>query len=207
MRSGRTALAKRDAAGKTQQPATVRRAEAGIERRNRLVEEHAEMVRTIAARIGAALPPSFELDDLIQAGMMALLKAAARYRRVQGPGFTSPVPFGLYARHAVRGAILDSVSGRHYRDATGLELPAAEEMGRAAGPEFEAAIDRRRRLARVRHAIAYLTPEKRALLERCYGAEAMTFQAAGEQIGLERRRAGEMHAEAIGELRRILHAA
>jgi RNA polymerase sigma factor for flagellar operon FliA len=63
----------------------------------------APLVRRIAHHMMAALPPSVELDDLIQSGMMGLLDAARRYQTTQGAQFET------YAVQRIRGAMLDGL--------------------------------------------------------------------------------------------------
>ena len=47
-----------------------------------LVEQYAPLVRRQALQLVSRLPPSVELDDLMQAGMMGLLDAVRRYQVV-----------------------------------------------------------------------------------------------------------------------------
>ena len=76
--------------------------------RDALVIAHAGLVVAIARRLKSRLPPSFDLDDLIGVGNIALLQAATRYR----PGDHAGTPFSVYARQRIRGAMLDSVGKR-----------------------------------------------------------------------------------------------
>jgi RNA polymerase sigma factor for flagellar operon FliA len=46
-----------------------------------LVTRHAELVKRIAYHLAGRLPPSVDVADLIQAGMLGLLEAAARASR------------------------------------------------------------------------------------------------------------------------------
>jgi RNA polymerase sigma factor for flagellar operon FliA len=68
-----------------------------------LVTENLPLVRYIAARIGATIPASVELDDLIQTGTLGLIDAVRRYDPSKG------IPFPAYARYRIRGAILDAL--------------------------------------------------------------------------------------------------
>src|ERR1700758_1736513 len=54
---------------------------------DRLVLQHAELVKRIAYHLAGRLPPSVEGDDLIQAGMLGLLGAAAHYAANRGASF------------------------------------------------------------------------------------------------------------------------
>src|SRR5215472_1958112 len=72
-------------------------------RRDRLVLEHLSLVKSIAARVRANLPLHVDLDDLVHSGVLGLFDAAAKY----DPG--KQVVFSSYAKHRVKGAILDSL--------------------------------------------------------------------------------------------------
>lgn len=68
-----------------------------------LVRTHADLVRRIAYHLCARLPSTVEADDLVQAGMIGLLEAAAQFQ--DGKGAT----FETYAGIRIRGAMLDSL--------------------------------------------------------------------------------------------------
>lgn len=70
---------------------------------DRLVEKHLPLVKRIAWHLMARLPPSVQVDDLIQAGMLGLLEAARGYDAGQGASFET------YAGIRIRGAMLDEV--------------------------------------------------------------------------------------------------
>jgi RNA polymerase sigma factor for flagellar operon FliA len=73
------------------------------ERRDQLILDHMPLVTAIAAHIQKSIPVHIELDDLIHAGMMGLFDAATKYRD------DKEVAFPTYAKHRIRGAILDSL--------------------------------------------------------------------------------------------------
>ena len=85
-----------------------------IAKRDALIEENRGLVLQIAHRIMKRLPPSFELQDLVQAGNVALVEAALRYR----PAEHKDTPFSAFARKSVEGAILNSVSRKNYEEST-----------------------------------------------------------------------------------------
>ena len=64
---------------------------------------HAELVKRIAYHLAGRLPASVEVDDLIQAGMLGLLEAAANYSADRGASFET------YAGIRIRGAMLDAL--------------------------------------------------------------------------------------------------
>ena len=68
-----------------------------------LLETHAPLVKRLAHQMKAKLPPSVEVDDLIQAGMIGLLDAVSRYEETHGAQFET------YAVQRIRGAMLDEL--------------------------------------------------------------------------------------------------
>lgn len=71
--------------------------------KNHLLTEHMPLVKRLAHHMKAKLPPSVEVDDLIQAGMMGLLDAINRYEDNHGAQFET------YAVLRIRGAMLDEL--------------------------------------------------------------------------------------------------
>src|ERR1043166_5688092 len=69
--------------------------------REQLVEEHYSLVKYIATRLSAKLPPSIEVDDLVGAGVLGLIDAAEKFDVSRG------IRFRTYAERRIRGAILD----------------------------------------------------------------------------------------------------
>lgn len=68
-----------------------------------LVLRHAELVKRIAYHLAGRLPPSVEVNDLIQAGMLGLIEAAANYVENRGASFET------YAGIRIRGAMIDAL--------------------------------------------------------------------------------------------------
>ena len=73
--------------------------------KNHLLQEHAPLVKKLAHQLKAKLPPSVEVDDLIQAGMIGLLDAINRYEDTHGAQFET------YAVQRIRGAMLVELRG------------------------------------------------------------------------------------------------
>ena len=71
--------------------------------RERLVNEHAPLVKFIAQRIAMKLPPNVAMDDLISTGVLGLLDAIDKYDPARD------VKFSTYAQFRIRGAIMDSL--------------------------------------------------------------------------------------------------
>jgi RNA polymerase sigma factor FliA len=113
--------------------------------RDRLVLQHLPLVRAIAVRVYENLPVHVELDDLVHAGILGLFDAALKYDD------NKQVTFQSYAKHRIKGSILDSLRDldwasrdlrkRHKRleevireltsalDRTPTEVEIAEKMG------------------------------------------------------------------------------
>jgi RNA polymerase sigma factor for flagellar operon FliA len=73
------------------------------ERRDRVVLEHLPLVKAIAVRVHENLPVHVDLDDLVHAGILGLFDAATKYNP------DKQVAFSSYAKHRIKGAILDSL--------------------------------------------------------------------------------------------------
>src|SRR5580700_11551396 len=72
-------------------------------RRDRIVLEHLPLVKAIAVRVHENLPVHVDLDDLVHAGILGLFDAASKYDP------DKQVVFSSYAKHRIKGAILDSL--------------------------------------------------------------------------------------------------
>jgi RNA polymerase sigma factor FliA len=73
------------------------------DQKDEMLNQHAVLVRKLAYQLKAKLPPSVELDDLVQAGMMGLLDAINRYEDIHGAQFET------YAAQRIRGSMLDEL--------------------------------------------------------------------------------------------------
>ena len=74
-----------------------------LAKRDHIVLEHLPLVRAIAVRVHANLPVHVDLDDLVHAGVLGLFDAANKYNA------DKQVAFSGYAKHRIKGAILDSL--------------------------------------------------------------------------------------------------
>jgi RNA polymerase sigma factor for flagellar operon FliA len=110
-----------------------------------VVSRYGPLVRRIAYHLLARLPPSVQVEDLIQAGMAALLEATRTFDPAQG------VPFEGYAGIRVRGGMVDELRrgdwaprSLHRRERAIVQAlteiqqrpgppPSDEEVARAAG--------------------------------------------------------------------------
>ena len=73
-----------------------------------LILEHLPLVKRIAVHLRARVPRFMEFDELIQAGMMGLIKAARSYDASKG------VAFEGFATIRIKGAMLDEVRRMSY---------------------------------------------------------------------------------------------
>jgi RNA polymerase sigma factor for flagellar operon FliA len=72
-------------------------------RRDRMVLEHLPLVKAIAVRVHENLPVHVEVDDLVHAGILGLFDAATKFDPEK------QVVFSSYAKHRIKGSILDSL--------------------------------------------------------------------------------------------------
>lgn len=82
---------------------TVVTVQASRTKRDRVVLEHLPLVKAIAVRVHENLPVHVDLDDLVHAGIMGLFDASSKYNPEKKVAFSS------YAKHRIKGAILDSL--------------------------------------------------------------------------------------------------
>lgn len=106
--------------------------------RDALVREHMRLVKQVAAKIAARLPPNVELDDLISSGMIGLLDAVDKFDQAKSANFKK------YAEIRIKGAILDELRSMDHVSRTvrrqSSELNTAvrklqDELGRKATAE------------------------------------------------------------------------
>jgi RNA polymerase sigma factor for flagellar operon FliA len=71
--------------------------------RDKIVLEHLPLVKAIAIRVHENLPVHVDVDDLVHAGVLGLFDAVDKYDP------NKKVQFHSYAKHRIKGAILDSL--------------------------------------------------------------------------------------------------
>jgi RNA polymerase sigma factor (sigma-70 family) len=176
------------------------------------------IVQSLARIVKGTLPPSIELSDLIQEGEMALWEATAKFdpRRAS--------TFEAYVRLRVRGAMIDSIKGKQYREATHEELPflmkvpcrrqTIEQTLIEREIEDARATELRNRFRIVERAIADVDQkfyplsrkQKRVLVLR-FDDQARTQKQAGRKMRITQQTAQELEHRAIGNLKKKLGAA
>jgi RNA polymerase sigma factor for flagellar operon FliA len=80
-----------------------RRARLTQDQRDQIVLDHLPLVKAIAIRVHENLPVHVDLDDLIHAGVLGLFDAVLKYDDQKN------VVFHAYAKHRIKGAILDGL--------------------------------------------------------------------------------------------------
>jgi len=113
-------------------PAPVSQA-AKIARRDRIVLEHLPLVKAIAVRVHENLPVHVDLDDLVHAGVLGLFDAASKFNP------DKQVAFSSYAKHRIKGAILDSL---RQLDWASRDLRRRHKQVEAATRELAATLQR-----------------------------------------------------------------
>ena len=76
--------------------------------RHQLILDYSPLIRFVAQRIAARLPPSIEIDDLISSGVIGLMDAIEKY----DPNMFNK--FKTYAEFRIRGAILDELRSQDW---------------------------------------------------------------------------------------------
>jgi RNA polymerase sigma factor for flagellar operon FliA len=180
------------------------------------VESYLPLVGAIARTVSQRLPPSVEVDDLVQDGVLGLIGAVRRYDPSRG------VVFSTYAGHRIRGAILDGLrmrdplprAVRRARKAAGadpssvtgfqlldldhaLSLSADEETG----PEAQALESDLRRRLRAGFAALPVRDREVLLLRMVHG---LPLRLVAHRLGLSITRAAELETRGITRLRRYL---
>jgi RNA polymerase sigma factor for flagellar operon FliA len=123
------------------------------------VTPHLGLVERIARHMGRRLPPHVDVEDLISAGTIGLVDAAARYDRTRNDSFEA------FATFRIRGAILDELRSREnvsrQARAIGREIaeaarrletqlaraPEADEIARELGIELDELYARQSKLS------------------------------------------------------------
>jgi RNA polymerase sigma factor for flagellar operon FliA len=103
-----------------------------------LVREYLPLVKKVGLRLAARLPAEIELDDLMQVGLIGLLRARESYDPSQGASFAT------YAGIRIRGAMLDEIRAHDWlpRSVQSQLRRVAEAVERVEAREGSTALDR-----------------------------------------------------------------
>ena len=93
------------------------------------VTQFLPLVRKLAWYYQGHGSATIDVDDLMQAGMMALTEAAQRHDRPSDDGFAA------YAKMRVRGAMVDLLRGQSHRPRSAVQ--PTDVLGRAVGGQAE----------------------------------------------------------------------
>jgi RNA polymerase sigma factor FliA len=102
-------------------------------KRDRTILEHLPLVKAIAIRVHENLPVHVDLDDLVHAGILGLFDAVTKYMPEKKVAFSS------YAKHRIKGAILDSL---RQLDWASRDLRRRHKQVEAATRELSATLQR-----------------------------------------------------------------
>jgi RNA polymerase sigma factor for flagellar operon FliA len=98
-----------------------------------MVIEHLPLAKAVAIRMSQNLPVHVDLDDLVHAGVLGLFDAATKFNP------DKQVAFSTYAKHRIKGAILDSL---RQLDWASRDLRRRHKQVEAATRELQATLQR-----------------------------------------------------------------
>jgi RNA polymerase sigma factor for flagellar operon FliA len=191
-----------------------------VEREGR-IKAHLHVVRSVARAIRlSSLGRGVELEDLVAYGAKGLVEAAARFDSAKG------IPFVAFARHRIRGAILDGIRTQHWLGRRAYRrLQSGPTTGDVQFVEIaewvEASGDARwngRRMAQLPCAeddslqvlvaahLRQLPERERRLIELCY-FQGKTLSQAAAEMGFRRSWASRLVMRALLALRAAIERA
>lgn len=136
-----------------------------------LFEQHQAWAASVARSVRRKLPPSFDIEDLVQEALIEHWKQVQRF----DPSWR--VPYQGFAWRAVHGAVVMACRRRQYRDATHEEL-TGQHVDQRPGPD-KVLLDREerrnvtgpresRQLAKVGDAMSRLASAEAYLVRRVF---------------------------------------
>ena len=160
-----------------------------------LVTRHAELVKRIAYHLAGRLPPSVEVTDLIQAGMLGLLEAAANYAANRGASFET------YAGIRIRGAMIDALRKLDWAPRS------VHRKARAVASVIREIERQTGRDARDGEVAAKLgvpieeLPEREKLVMSLYYSDELNLKEIGAVLKVTESRVCQLHGQALVRLR------
>jgi RNA polymerase sigma factor for flagellar operon FliA len=136
-----------------------------------LVTRHASLVKRIAYHLMNRLPPSVQVEDLIQAGMIGLIEASRNYDPSQGASFET------YAGIRIRGAMLDEI---RRSDWTPRSVHRKARMVADAMREIEHETGRDARDVEVAETLGMSLDEYHQILQDATGARIFSYEELTE---------------------------
>jgi len=155
-------------------------------RRDELITEHLHLVTAIAAHVQNSVRVHIEFDDLVHAGTIGLFDAATKYQD------DKEVAFATYAKHRIRGAILDSM---RQQDWASRDLRKRYKQMDAVTNELTTKLGRTPTEAEVASAMGLNTRRWQALMVDFRSLNA----AAPGASARERRAAGSRNSRHTGQ--------
>jgi RNA polymerase sigma factor FliA len=181
-----------------------------MEERDQLILKHLPLVRVIAIRLRASLPAHVELEELIHAGILGLLDAAARYE------VRRQIPFPSYSKYRIHGAMIDSLRRQDWgprpaaRDQEQETCGGSCKSGRSRCSltmESPAPSDtwpdsmwaRTHLRACLKAALDQLPSRHRAVITFYY-VDQMTMTEIGDAMGIKQSRVSQIHKTALDRM-------
>ena len=138
--------------------------------KERLILEYAPTIKYIAQRIAARLPPHIGLDDLINAGVIGLIDAIAKYDPSRDNTFKT------YAEFRIRGAMLDELRSLDWVPRSVRQKESALERAYEA---LERRLGRSARDEEVAEVLGIALDEFYEWLNQVRGASLLSLEAPG----------------------------
>ncbi len=167
------------------------------------------LVKRLAWHVNGGGRPGIELEDLMQAGLVALTEAAQRHA---GPGEDG---FAAYAKLRVRGAMVDLVRRAVPLSRSASEAPRFESLDEVYSDSNAAFADERpdslelladeETREAVIAAIAALSVRLQMIVQ-LYFVEELNLSEIAEVLGVSIPRVHQLKAQALGQLREALAA-
>jgi RNA polymerase sigma factor for flagellar operon FliA len=193
--------------------------------RDRIVIEHLPLVKAIAIRVHENLPVHVDLDDLVHAGVLGLFDAATKYDA------SKQVAFSSYAKHRIKGAMLDSLrqldwASRDLRRRHKQVEAATRELSstlQRAPTELEVAaklgvdIERWRQMMIDLRSVGLVSASSRSSENEdlparykkvvfLYYTNEMTMKEIGSVLGINESRVSQIHKSALEKMQVVLHS-
>lgn len=164
--------------------------------RDALIRQYAPLVRRIAYHMLAKLPPSVEVDDLIQVGMIGLAEALSRFEASQG------VQFETFASQRIRGAMVDELRGSDWMSRSARKGQKDIENTIA---QLEQSLGRAPKESEIAEAMELSLEDYQSLLGRVRGTQLIYLEdlagSAEEGEGYLDRHVADAEADPFAQLR------
>lgn len=173
----------------------ARKPRAKLAARDRLVLEHLDWAKGIAAAVARRLPTWFTVDDLTGPAEIGLIQAADRYDAGRNDNFRA------YAQARVYGACIASIRRREYRERSHFELEPKHTThlmhpGPLPDQEAQASITRMALWRRVQE-----LPPANARVLRSHYFRGLTLVKIAEAMGCSESWVCRLHREGLEMLR------